>query len=45
MDARMAMTNRINQQFGTSLDWRQYNFLELFLLDEKLRGKSQMAGK
>src|SRR5262249_45228710 len=41
MEARIAMANRINQEFGTSLDWRQYDFLELFLLDEKLRGKSQ----
>ncbi len=45
MEARIAMANRINQQFGTSLDWRQYDFLELFMLDEKLRGKSQTAEK
>ena len=45
MEARMAMANRINQQYGTSLDWRQYDFLELFLLDQKLGGKSQTAGK
>jgi hypothetical protein len=45
MDARMAMANRINQQYGTSLDWRQCDFLELFLLDQKLRGKSQTAGR
>ena len=45
MEARMAMANRINQQYGTSLDWRQYDFVELFLLDQKLRGKSQTAGK
>ena len=45
MEARMQMANRINQQYGTSLDWRQYDFLELFLLDQKLRGKSQTAGK
>jgi hypothetical protein len=45
MEARIAMANRINQQFGTNLDWRQYDFLELFLLDEKLRGKSQTAEK
>jgi hypothetical protein len=45
MEARIAMANRINQQFGTSLDWRKYDFLQLFLLDEKLRGKSQTAGK
>jgi hypothetical protein len=45
MEARMAMANRINQQYGTSLDWRQYDFLELFLLDQKLRGESQTAGK
>jgi hypothetical protein len=45
VEARIAMANRINQQFGTSLDWRQYDFLELFLLDEKLRGKSQTADK
>jgi hypothetical protein len=38
MEARMLMANRINQQYGTSLDWRQYDFLELFLLDQKLRG-------
>jgi len=45
MEARIAIANRINEQFGTSLDWRQYDFLELFLLDEKLRGKSQTAEK
>ena len=45
MDFRMAMANRINQEYGTSLDWRQYDFLELFLLEQKLRGKSQTAGK
>ena len=45
MEARIAMADRINQQFGTSLNWRQYDFLELFLLDEKLRGKSQTAEK
>ena len=45
MEARIAMASRINQEFGTSLDWRQYDFLELFLLDEKLRGKSQTAGR
>jgi tetrahydromethanopterin S-methyltransferase subunit G len=45
MDARMAMANRINQEYGTNLDWRQYDFLELFLLDQKLRGKSQTAGR
>ena len=45
MEARMAMATRINQQYGTSLDWRQYDFVELFLLDQKLRGKSQTAGK
>ena len=45
MEARMLMANRINQQYGTGLDWRQYDFLELFLLDQKLRGKSQTAGK
>jgi hypothetical protein len=45
MEARMAMANRINQQYGTSLDWREYDFVALFLLDQKLRGKSQTAGK
>ena len=45
MEARMAMATRINRQYGTSLDWRQYDFVELFLLDQKLRGKSQAAGK
>ncbi len=45
MEARMAMANRMNQQYGTSFDWREYDFVELFLLDQKLRGKSQTAGK
>jgi hypothetical protein len=45
MEARIGMANRMNQQFGTSLDWRQYDFLQLFSLDEKLRGKSQTAEK
>jgi hypothetical protein len=45
MEARMAMATRINRQYGTSLDWRQYDFVELFLLDQKLRGKSQTAEK
>jgi hypothetical protein len=45
MEARIGMANRINQQFGTSLDWRQYDFLQLFSLDEKLRAKSQTAEK
>jgi hypothetical protein len=45
MEARMVMANRINQQYGTNLDWRQYDFLELFLLHQKLRGESQTAGK
>jgi len=45
MEARMAMANRINQQYGTSFDWREYDSVELFRLDEKLRGKSQTAGK
>jgi hypothetical protein len=45
MEARMLMANRINEQYGTSLDWRQYDFLDLFLLDQKLRGQSQTAGK
>jgi hypothetical protein len=41
----MAMANRINQQYGTSFDWREYDSVELFRLYEKLRGKSQTAGK
>jgi hypothetical protein len=45
MEARMAMANRINQQYGTSFNWREYDFVELFLLDQNLRGKSQTAGK
>jgi hypothetical protein len=45
MEARMQMANRINQEYGTSLDWSQYDFLELFLLNQKLRGKSQTAGR
>jgi hypothetical protein len=45
MEARMAMANRINQQYGTSFDWREYDSVELFRLYEKLRGKSQTAGK
>jgi hypothetical protein len=40
IEARIAMANRINQEFGTSLDWRQYDFLELSLVNEKLRGRS-----
>ena len=45
IETRMAMANRINQQYGTNFDWREYDFVDLFLLDQKLRGKSQTAGK
>jgi tetrahydromethanopterin S-methyltransferase subunit G len=45
IEARMLMANRINQRYGSSLDWREYDFLELFLIDQKLQGKSQTAGK
>jgi hypothetical protein len=45
MEARMLMANRMNQQYGTSLDWREYDFVALFVLDQKLRGRSQTAEK
>ena len=45
MEARIAMASRINEQFGTSLDWKQYDFVELFLIDEKLRERTQTAEK
>jgi hypothetical protein len=31
MEARMLMANRMNQQYGTSLDWREYDFVALFV--------------
>jgi hypothetical protein len=43
IEARIVMADRINQQYGTSLDWRQYDFVELFLLEQKFRSKSQTA--